>query len=81
MEDALPYQDKAFLYLEYCADQEVCSHFLPEEAAAWEGATCSKCETNWSTKLQEVLVQPWMVTPCRIPASEWTGTRPASSRK
>ena len=58
MEDALPYQDKAFLYLEYCADQEVCSHFLPEEAAApWEDATCSKCETNWSTRLQEVLVK------------------------
>jgi hypothetical protein len=57
LEDVLPYQDKAFLNIEYCADQEVCSHFLLEEGAApWEDATCSKCETNWSTRLQEVLV-------------------------
>ena len=51
MEEVLVYQDYCIL-----SDQEVCGHFLLEGAAApEEEATCSKCETNWSMRLQEVL--------------------------
>ena len=51
MEEVLLYQDNCIL-----SDQEVCGHFLLEGAATpGEEVTCSKCETTWSMRLQEVL--------------------------
>ena len=51
MEDVLLYQDNCLL-----SDQEVCGHYILEGAAApEEETTCSKCETNWFMRLQEVV--------------------------
>ena len=51
MEDGLIYQDNCLL-----TDQEVCRHFILEDASVPEEETsCARCETNWFQRLQEVV--------------------------
>ena len=50
-EEVLTYQDNCLL-----TDQEVCKHFILEDAAVPEEETsCARCETNWFQRLQEVV--------------------------
>ena len=51
MEDGLIYQDNCLL-----SDQEVCKHFILEDASVPEEETsCARCETNWFQRLPEVM--------------------------
>ena len=51
MEDSMAYQDNCVL-----ADQEVCTHYLLEDASVPEEETCcTRCETNWFQRLQEAV--------------------------
>ena len=50
-EEVLTYQDNCLL-----TDQEVCKHFILEDASVPEEETsCARCETNWFQHLQEVV--------------------------